>query len=68
LTARFEPEKYRGEKYLKILNWWWEEDVTVTEEIKASVREGLNEFASYLGAQGIERASDLKIFDRLENF
>jgi len=29
--ARFEPEK--SKTHIKIKNWWWEEDIYITDEI-----------------------------------
>lgn len=63
-VARFEPDKYRGEKYLKILNWWWEEDLVLTEDTKASVIEGMKKFCLYLGAEDLDEGSYLKINEK----
>ena len=60
-VARFEPEKYRGEKYLKILNWWWEEDLVLTDDIKTSVIDGMEKFCLYLGAEDLDENSYFKI-------
>ena len=62
--ARLEPDKYRGEKYLKIINWWWEEDLVPTEDIKACVIEGMKKFCLYLGAEDLDESSYLKINGR----
>ncbi|HEX3046986.1 MAG TPA: crosslink repair DNA glycosylase YcaQ family protein, partial [Bacillota bacterium] len=54
LVARFEPEVYRGKNPLQIKNWWWEEGVKVTPEMKAAVNEGLQKFCQYLQADGYD--------------
>ena len=50
-VARFEPEKASGKGPLQIKNWWWEPDVTVTEEMTEAVREAFCRFSSYLGVK-----------------
>ncbi len=62
--ARFEPEKYRGEKLLEIKNWWWEDSVELTEEIRSSVVQALKRFCKYLGAENISKESMTHIFNQ----
>lgn len=50
IVARFDPEKHRKNGPLVIKNWWWEDDVSVTEPMKESIAECLERFALYLGA------------------
>ncbi|MDF2890526.1 MAG: hypothetical protein K0R80_893 [Clostridia bacterium] len=57
IVARFEPEKQRKNDPLKIINWWWEEGITVTEEMKYAVQKALLDFCEYLQADGIHRDS-----------
>lgn len=61
LVARFEPEKQRGNKPLEIKNWWWEEAITVTKDMKFSVDKSLEIFCEYLQADGIHIESLNKI-------
>ncbi|MCM1989573.1 winged helix-turn-helix domain-containing protein [Oceanirhabdus seepicola] len=61
LVARFEPEKQRGNEPLEIKNWWWEEGITVTEDMKLSVEKSLKIFCEYLQADGIHTESLNKI-------
>ena len=37
-----------------ILNWWWEEGVTVTPDLIAALGEAVTRFRRYLGAERIE--------------
>lgn len=55
LVARFEPEKQRSKNPLKIKNWWWEEGITVTKEMKSAVEKSLLMFCAYLQADGIDK-------------
>lgn len=48
--ARFEPEHYKGEGPLKILNWWWEADVEPTEAMIKAIKNAFSAFETYLGA------------------
>lgn len=52
LIARFEPEKQKGENHLKIKNWWWEEEVIETKEIKFALKQCIETFSEYLQADG----------------
>lgn len=54
IIARFEPEKYKDGEPLKIINWWWEEGITVTDEMKDKVSLSLQSFADYLGADEVD--------------
>lgn len=47
--ARFEPEKNNGKAPLAIKNWWWEKDITVTDEMLAAVGDAFRRFGDYLG-------------------
>lgn len=53
--GRFEPENFQSGR-LKILNWWWETGVS-PDEYRDAVKEGLDNFCKFLGADGwtIER-------------
>lgn len=51
--ARFEPEPYRGGKFI-IKSWWWEENITITDSMKKAVIKMLEGFSDYLGAKEFE--------------
>lgn len=53
--GRFEPKQYRGEKELRIENWWWEEGTELNEELIEALEEGMNRFCNYLGAQQVNK-------------
>lgn len=48
LVARFEPELYRNIEILNIKDWWWEEGVKVTEDMKCALEKCLQVFCQYL--------------------
>lgn len=54
-VARFEPEIYRGEKELHIKEWWWEEDIIVTEELESALKQAFDQFCNYLGAENVNK-------------
>ncbi len=54
-VARFEPEIYRGEKELRIKDWWWEEGIQVTDEMEASLIKAFERFCRYLGAEKVSK-------------
>ncbi len=49
--ARFEPERNRGDRPLRIKNWWWEPDVNVSDEMRAAADEALRRFGGFLGVE-----------------
>ena len=55
LIARFEPLHYVKGQPLAIKNWWWEKGLKVNSEIKQAVKQGLENFAAYLGAEGMDK-------------
>ncbi len=54
-VARFEPEMYRGEKELHIKEWWWEEDILITEELESALKQAFAQFCNYLGAENVNK-------------
>jgi len=57
--ARFEPIKYEKGLPFIIKNWWWESAYDTLgakskKETKEAVLKGLENFAAYLGADGID--------------
>lgn len=61
LVARFEPEQQRGSEPLTIKNWWWEEGITVSKDMKSAVKKSLKQFCRYLQAEGVQKESLSKI-------
>ncbi|MFT9497952.1 DNA glycosylase AlkZ-like family protein [Anaerosolibacter sp.] len=49
-VARLEPKFHKKTKTLEIVNWWWEPDILVSEELKKALLECMMEFVMYLGA------------------
>jgi len=64
--GRFEPDNYRGERLLKIKNWWWEEGIDPDPAMLEAVKLGLEFFCHYLGAKAISKPSYKRIFSGLE--
>ena len=55
-----EPEHHRIGQPLIIKNWWWEASyekcsLKIKKEIKAAVTKGLENFAAYLDADGVDK-------------
>jgi uncharacterized protein YcaQ len=48
--ARFEPGRDKKKGALTIKNWWWEDDVQQTPEMRNAIRACFNRFLGYLGA------------------
>lgn len=48
--ARFEPKLYRTGKPFEIESWWWEKDVIKDESLLNACKNGIDNFADYLGA------------------
>ncbi|MEK4517825.1 crosslink repair DNA glycosylase YcaQ family protein [Paenibacillus sp. FSL H8-0122] len=61
LVARFEPEKHRANEPLNVKNWWWEDGITITGQLIDAVFEGINDFCSYLKADGLSPKSTERI-------
>lgn len=53
-VARFEPKFNKKTKRLEIINWWWEPDIIVTNELKKAIIKCFEQFLNYLGATDIE--------------
>jgi len=67
LIARFEPCKYDKGQSFTIKNWWWEPSyfdfsLKIRREIETAIKMGLDNFASYLEADGV------KINDKNQRF
>lgn len=48
LVARFEPERVSYSEIFTIKNWWWEDKVTITEELIEEVHNAIRRFTNYL--------------------
>lgn len=59
--ARVEPKFYKKTKELKILNWWWEDNINITKTLIDDIKKALNIFMNYLGAEFITGEDKLKI-------
>ena len=57
-VARFEPKFNKKTGKLEIINWWWEPDVFVSEEMKRGLIRCFGQFLNYLGATGIKYISE----------
>jgi len=57
-VARFEPKFNKKTGKLEIINWWWEPDVFVSEEMKQGLIRCFAQFLNYLGATGIKFSSE----------
>ena len=67
IVARFEPVKHEKGKPLMIKSWWWETDcprgegpkgnVKKKPELKEALVKGLENFARYLEADGVDKKS-----------
>ena len=56
--ARFEPRFNKKTGKLEIINWWWETDVFVSEEMKQGLIRYFGQFLNYLGANGVKFSSE----------
>lgn len=64
--ARFEPEKTKKDTPFTIKNWWWESDITVTEEMLEQIHHALQNFAEYLSVPCLDSYVDI-ILPKEEN-
>jgi len=60
LIARVEPVKHEKGRPFSIKNWWWEPAYSKfgtkeRREIKEAVAKGLDNFAAYLGSDGVDK-------------
>ena len=53
-VARFEPEPNRGKTPLQIKNWWWEPNVSITEEMISAIKDAFVRFSKFLGVEMME--------------
>lgn len=53
-VARFEPKFNKSTGNLEIVNWWWEPNVVVSQELERELSQCFEHFLYYLGATGIQ--------------
>lgn len=58
--ARFEPKFDKKTKKLRIINWWWESDITVCKKVEQALIEAFRYFLQYLGATDIVIEDNIK--------
>ena len=51
--ARMDPSFDRESRELKINNWWWENEVEVSDDMQTALATCLKQFARYLGANRV---------------
>lgn len=54
LVARFEPEIQRNNDPLIIKNWWWEEGIEITGDMKSAIESALEKFCKYLHSESVQ--------------
>jgi uncharacterized protein YcaQ len=64
--ARMDSKFDRKTNILNINNWWWEENVSVDDEILKSISECFISFMNYLGAKGITFSKGVKFAKDLD--
>ena len=62
LIARFEPSRHEKGRPLAVKNWWWEaplrkRGLKINPEMMEAVMHGMENFAGYLEADGVEKKS-----------
>ena len=53
-VARFEPEIHRNNDPLIIKNWWWEDHIEVTDDMKSVIESELESFCRYLHCKSVQ--------------
>lgn len=48
LIARFEPEKRKQDEPFTIKKWWWESNITITDDMLEQIHISIQDFARYL--------------------
>lgn len=59
--ARWEPVMDRKTKRLRIENWWWEEGEGLTDDNRAALKEAVQEFMDFLGADSLSVSRKKKL-------
>ena len=64
--ARFEPKFNKKTSKLEIINWWWEPDIFVSEEMKQGLIRCFEQFLNYLGATGIKFGKESDVIKNMK--
>ncbi len=54
IIARFEPEKRKENEPFTIKHWWWENNITITDDILEQIQNSIQDFARYLSLQCLD--------------
>jgi len=65
-VARFEPKFNKKTGKLEIINWWWEPDVIISEEMKQGLIRCFEQFLNYLGATGIKFTKESDVIKNMK--
>lgn len=60
--ARMEPAKQEGNKPFVIKNWWWEEGVSINNDLKESIVQSMLQLVEFLQADGYADSNLQTIF------
>ena len=58
-VARFEPGRDKKSRALLIKNWWWEDGVTPSDEMRSSLRRCFERFLGILGTDDLRVDSEV---------
>jgi len=64
-AARFEPGRDKKSGALVIKNWWWEKNVSITQDIQDALRDCFKDFMDYLGTTKMKVSKRLAERERL---
>lgn len=59
--ARFEAKNFRSGDNLEIINWWWEDNIRVSNKLVLEISKAFNRFCRYLGADKLPQDQINKI-------
>ena len=65
-VARFEPKFNKKTGKLEMINWWWEPNVIISEEMKQGLIRCFKQFLNYLGATGIKFSKESDVTKNLK--
>lgn len=61
IIARFEPEKCKKDESFTIKNWWWENNITITDDILERIQNSIQDFARYLSVPCLDSYTNIII-------
>lgn len=67
IIARVEPEKCKKGVPFTIKNWWWEPDITVTDEMLEQIHRSIRSFAEYLSVPCLDSYINVIMNSKEEN-